>query len=72
MAGSRPVKRACTVHLAMRRCLRITGWPRLDCAANTGKRQVGFRTTVRGGLENMLDGYTGDIFGLSRQGAGDV
>lgn len=60
------------VHLAICRCLPVTGWPQLDCTVNTGKRQAGFLTTVRRALENMLDGYMGDIFGSSRRGAGDL
>lgn len=70
-AHDRLVKRAC-IHLAICRCLPATGWPRLDCTVNTGKRQAGFLTTVRWGLENTLDGYMGDIFGSSRRGAGDL
>lgn len=60
------------VKTAICRCLPVTVWPLLDCAVNTGKRQAGFHTRVRLGLENMLDGYMGDIFGSSRRGAGDL
>lgn len=70
-AHDRLVKRACR-HLAICRCLPVTGWLWLEYTANTGKRQAGFLTTVRRGLENMLDGYMGDIFGSSRRGAGDL
>lgn len=60
------------VKTAICRCLPDTGWPLLDCTVNTGKRQVGFHTRVGLGLENMLDGYMGDIFGSFRRGAGDL
>lgn len=49
------------VRLAICRCLPVS--------ASTGRRQAGFLTTVRQGLENMLGGSTGDIFGSSRRGA---
>lgn len=57
---------------AICRCLPVTGCPLLDCTVNTGKRQAGFHTRVGLSLENMLDGYMGDIFGSSRRGAGDL
>lgn len=60
------------VKTAICRRLPVTGWPLLDCTVNTGKRQAGFHTGVGLSLENMLDGYMGDIFGSSRRGAGDL
>lgn len=49
------------VRLAICRCLPVSGWPRLDCAANTERRQAGFLTTVRRGLKTCLVG-TWEIF----------